>query len=107
LLKVPEDEKAPMLEAIYRDRLKQQPPAEWADQGKEDRTAKMRDAVIKSWATNAVLLRQLGQARASSIKDYLVDKGQLADDRVFFIDASLSQPEADGRVVTQLHLDSE
>ena len=106
-LKVPDDEKAPMLEGIYRDRLKQQPPAEWADQGKEDRAAKMQAAVIKSWASNTVLLRQLGQARAASIKDYLVDKGKLADDRVFFIDASLGQPESDGRVVTQLHLDSE
>jgi len=107
LLKVPEDEKAPMLEGIYRDRLKQQPPAEWADQGKEDRAAKMRAAVIKSWSSNAVLLRQLGQARASSIKDYLVDKGKLADDRVFFIDASLGKAESDGRVISQLHLDSE
>ncbi|MGV8917751.1 MAG: DUF748 domain-containing protein [Pseudomonas sp.] len=107
LLQVPEDEKAPMLEGIYRDRLKQQPPAEWADQGKEDRAAKMRDAVIKSWSSNSVLLRQLGQARASSIKDYLVQKGQLADDRVFFIDANLGQAEKDGRVITPLHLDSE
>ncbi len=106
-LQVPEDEKAPMLEGIYRDRLKQQPPAEWADQGKEDRAAKMQAAVIKSWASNTVLLRQLGQARAASIKDYLVDKGKLADDRVFFIDASLGQAESDGRVITQLHLDSE
>ncbi|WP_397449882.1 DUF748 domain-containing protein [Pseudomonas sp. NA-150] len=107
MLQVPEAEKAPMLEGIYRDRLKQQPPAEWADQGKEDRAAKMRDAVIKSWSSNTVLLRQLGQARASSIKDYLVQKGQLADDRVFFIDANLGQAETDGRVITPLHLDSE
>ncbi|MDB6048915.1 MAG: hypothetical protein JWR17_1661 [Pseudomonas sp.] len=107
LLKVPEDEKPPLLEGIYRDRLKQQPPAEWADQGKEGRAAKMRAAVITSWSSNAVLLRQLGQARASSIKDYLVDKGKLADDRVFFIDANLGKAEADGRVISQLHLDSE
>jgi uncharacterized protein involved in outer membrane biogenesis len=106
-LKVPDDEKPPMLEGIYRTRLKGQPPAEWVDLGKEERQNKMRDAVLKSWSSSALLLRQLGQARASSIKDYLVDKGQLADDRVYFVDASLGQPEKDGRVVSPLHLDSE
>ncbi len=54
-----------------------------------------------------MLLRQLGQDRASSIKDYLVDKGQLADDRVYFIDTTLGTAESDGRVVTPLHLDAE
>jgi uncharacterized protein involved in outer membrane biogenesis len=106
-LTVPADEKPPMLEGIYRTRLKQQPPAEWVDLGKEERQGKMREAVLKSWSSSALLLRQLGQARASSIKDYLVDKGQLADDRVYFVDASLGQAEKDGRVVSPLHLDSE
>jgi len=106
-LQVPESEKAPMLEGIYRTLLKQQPPAEWADLGKEERQAKLRDAVLKSWSSSNLLLRQLGQARASSIKDYLVDKGQLADDRVYFVDASLGTAQPDGSVVSPLHLDSE
>jgi len=106
-LKVPDDEKGPMLDGIYRTRLKQQPPAQWVDLGKEERQNKLREAVLKSWSSSALLLRQLGQARASSIKDYLVDKGQLADDRVYFVDASLGQPEKDGRVISPLHLDSE
>ncbi|MBD9590325.1 DUF748 domain-containing protein [Pseudomonas sp. PDM03] len=107
LLQVPDGEKGPLLEGIYRTRLKTQPPAEWKDLGKEERTAKMRADVIKFWSTSDVLLRQLGQDRASSIKDYLVDKGQLADERVYFIDASLGEAESDGRVVTPLHLDAE
>ncbi|MFJ3371904.1 DUF748 domain-containing protein [Pseudomonas sp. NPDC086251] len=107
LLQVPDSEKGPLLEGIYRIRLKTQPPAEWKDLGKEERTAKMREGVIKFWSSSDVLLRQLGQERASSIKDYLVDKGQLADDRVYFIDAQLGEPESDGRVVTPLHLDAE
>ncbi|NWA08264.1 DUF748 domain-containing protein [Pseudomonas gingeri] len=107
LLQVPEDEKAPMLEGIYRTLLKQQPPAEWAQLSRDERTARLRDGVIKNWSGNAVLLRKLGQDRASSIKDFLVDKGKLEDDRVYFIDASLGQAESDGRVVTPLHLDSE
>jgi uncharacterized protein involved in outer membrane biogenesis len=107
LLDVPDSEKGPLLEGIYRTRLKIQPPAEWKDLGKEERTAKMRDGVIKFWSSNDVLLRQLGQDRASSIKDYLVDKGQLADDRVYFIDASLGEAQSDGRVITPLHLDAE
>ena len=107
LLEVPEGEKTPLLEGIYRTRLKTQPPAEWKDLGKEERAAKMREGVITFWAGSDVLLRQLGQDRASSIKDYLVDKGQLADDRVYFIDANLGQAESDGRVITPLHLDAE
>ncbi|MDI2592030.1 DUF748 domain-containing protein [Pseudomonas sp. N3-W] len=106
-LQVPDNEKGPLLEGIYRTRLKTQPPAEWKDLGKEERTAKMRAEVIKFWSSSDVLLRQLGQERASSIKDYLVDKGQLADDRVYFIDANLGQAESDGRVITPLHLDAE
>jgi uncharacterized protein involved in outer membrane biogenesis len=107
LLQVPDGEKGPLLEGIYRTRLKTQPPAEWKDLGKEERTAKMRADVIKFWSTSDVLLRQLGQERASSIKDYLVDKAQMADDRVYFIDAQLGEAESDGRVVTPMHLDAE
>ena len=107
LLVVDDSDKPAMLEGIYRTRLKQQPPAEWQDLGRDERSAKLREAVIKSWAESAVLLRNLGQERASSIKDYLVDKGQLEDDRVYFIDTNLGQAESDGRVVTPMHLDAE
>ncbi|NUT77490.1 DUF748 domain-containing protein [Pseudomonas sp. C1C7] len=107
MLQVPESEKGPLLEGIYRTRLKAQPPAEWTDLGKEERTAKMREGVIQFWSSSEVLLRQLGQDRASSIKDYLVDKGQLADDRVYFIDAQLGEAEKDGKVITPMHLDAE
>ncbi|RON17882.1 hypothetical protein BK662_06130 [Pseudomonas frederiksbergensis] len=107
LLDVPDNEKGTLLEGIYRTRLKTQPPAEWKDLGKEERSKKMREGVIAFWSSSEVLLRQLGQERASSIKDYLVDKGQLADDRVYFIDASLGEAESDGRVITPMHLDAE
>lgn len=107
LIEVPEEEKAPMLEGIYRTRLKQQPPAEWASLGKEQRAAQMRAAVLKFWSSNEVLLRELGQSRASSIKDYLVDKGKLEDARVYFVDAQLGQAQPDGKVISPLHLDSE
>jgi uncharacterized protein involved in outer membrane biogenesis/outer membrane protein OmpA-like peptidoglycan-associated protein len=107
LLVVPEDEKSPMLEGIYRARLKQQPPAQWQDLGKEERSNQMRGAVLKFWSGNEALLRELGQERASSIKDYLVQKGQLEDERVYFVDAQLGQAQPDGRVISPLHLDSE
>eukprot|EP01132_Coremiostelium_polycephalum_P012243 gene12243-14969_t len=63
-----------------------EPPAEWKDLSNDERTAKLRDGVIKFWSGSDVLLRQLGQDRASAIKDYLVDKAQLEDERVYFID---------------------
>lgn len=107
MLQVDERDKPAMLEGIYRTRLKQQPPAEWEQLSRDERTAKLREAVIKSWAESTALLRTLGQERASSIKDYLVDKGKLEDDRVYFIDTNLGQAESDGRVITPMHLDAE
>jgi len=104
---VDDSDKPAMLEGIYRTRLKQQPPAQWEQLSRSERADKLREAVIKSWAESAALLRTLGQERASSIKDYLVDRGQLEDDRVYFIDAALGQAESDGRVVTPMHLDAE
>ncbi|HWV09816.1 MAG TPA: DUF748 domain-containing protein, partial [Pseudomonas sp.] len=106
-LQVPEDEKAVLLEGIYRARLKQQPPAEWKELDDEERTTRMRDAVVQSWAQSQVLQRQLGQARAASIKAYLVDRGGLPAERVYLLDASLGEAQEDGKVATPLHLDSE
>ncbi|MFZ3203075.1 MAG: DUF748 domain-containing protein [Pseudomonas sp.] len=106
-LEVPEDEKAPLLEGIYRARLKQQPPAEWQELDEEQRAANLRDAILQLWGKSQMLQRRLAQARASSIKDYLVERGGLADERVYLLDVGLGQAQADSRVATQLHLDSE
>ena len=101
------DDQAILLEGIYRARLKQQPPAEWAELDDEQRHQRMRQAVLDSWAQSKLLLRQLAQQRAAAIKDYLVAQGGLADERLYLIDVNLGEPEADGRVLTPLHLDSE
>ncbi|WP_277373939.1 DUF748 domain-containing protein [Pseudomonas sp. AA-38] len=106
-LTVDEDEQAALLEGIYRSRLKQQPPAEWAELDEEQRLQKMRQAVLDSWAQSQLLLRQLAQQRAAVIKDYLVEQGHLSDERVYLIDVNLAEPQADGRVLTALHLDSQ
>ncbi|RJG10504.1 DUF748 domain-containing protein [Pseudomonas cavernicola] len=106
-LEVPEDEQAPMLEGIYRSRLKQQPPAEWTELDDDERSAKLREGVLDSWGKSELLLRQLGQARAASIKDYLVSQGGLADERIYLLDVSLGESGTDGRVASPLHLDSE
>ncbi|MCY1280390.1 hypothetical protein D9M70_291760 [compost metagenome] len=106
-LEVPEDEQAALLEGIYRTRLKQQPPAEWKELGSDERAAKMREAVVQSWGQSELLLRQLAQKRAASVKDYLVGRGGLQDERIYLLDVSLGQAEPDGKVSTPLHLDSE
>ncbi|TBU96687.1 DUF748 domain-containing protein [Phytopseudomonas dryadis] len=106
-LEVPDDEKGPLLEGIYRARLKQQPPAQWAELGKDERSARLRDAVLQSWANSAPLQRRLAQARGAAIKAYLVERGGLADERVYLLDVTQGQAEADGRVASPLHLDSE
>lgn len=106
-LEVGEDEQAALLEGIYRTRLKQQPPAEWAELDAQQRTQNMRQAVLDSWAQSKLLLRQLAQQRAAAIKAYLVEQGKLDDERVYLIDVNLGEPESNGRVLTPLHLDSE
>lgn len=106
-LQVPDDEKAALLEGIYRARLKQQPPAQWAELDDDERSTRLRESVVQSWAENQLLQRRLAQARAASIKDYLVDRGGLAPDRVYLLDASLGEALPDGQVATPLHLDSE
>lgn len=106
LLQVDEENKAVLLEGIYRSRLKQQPPAQWKELEDEERAARLRDAVINSWAQSSVLLRTLSRDRAAAIKGYLVDHGLNAE-RVFLLDTGTTEPQADGRVATALHLGSE
>ena len=106
-IQVPEDEKAVLLEGIYRSRLKQQPPAEWAEFDDEVRADKMRDAVLASWGSSEVLLRKLAQARAASVKDYLVTGAGLSDERIYLLGVT-TLPKAEGEAIpTALHLDSE
>jgi uncharacterized protein involved in outer membrane biogenesis len=106
-LVVDDDDKAVLLEGIYRTRLKQQPPAEWAELPDEERSAKMREGVLQSWAQSELLQRQLAQARAAEIKSYLVERGGLTDERIYLLDVNIVQADADGRVATTLHLGSE
>ncbi|MFS2122998.1 DUF748 domain-containing protein [Pseudomonas sp. Pseusp97] len=106
-LEVPEDLQPVLLEGVYRARLKKQPPEEWKQLSKDERSVKMRQAVLDSWSDSQLLLRKLGQERATQIKDYLVAKGGLSDDRIYLIDVSFGEAENGGSVATQLHLDSE
>ncbi|MBT9530358.1 MAG: DUF748 domain-containing protein, partial [Pseudomonas sp.] len=106
-LDVPEDEKMVMLEGIYRARLKQQPPADWRELDDELRADKLRAGVLDSWGRSDLLLRQLSQARAASIKQYLVDNGGLPDQRIYLLDVAIGQSDTDGRIASALQLGSE
>lgn len=107
-LKVPEEQQANLLEGIYRARLKQQPPADWRELKKPERAARLRQAVLDSWAQNPLLLRQLAQDRARAIKAYLVEHGRLADERIYLLEVgSAETPDAQQRIAVPLHLDSE
>ena len=105
-LEVPEKEHAALLEGIYRAQLKQQPPAEWADLDKEQREQQMRNAVLQSYAQSPLGLRRLAQARANSIKEYLIEQAQLNPERVYLIDVSTSKADAEQGVISTLHLGS-
>lgn len=96
-----------MLEGIYRSRLGQQPPSEWESLDEQERSKRMRDAVISSRADSTALLRRLSRARAASIKDYLVDQAGLKDSRVYLLDTGITQTAGEGRIPTSLHLGTE
>ena len=105
-LEVPEKEKAALLEGIYRTALKQQPPAEWKDLKKDERAQKMQDAVLQSYAKSALGLRRLAQARANSIKEYLIEQAKLDAERVYLIDVSEGKNADNKGVISTLHLGS-
>lgn len=105
-LEVPESELGALLEGIYRSQLKQQPPAQWAEIDKEQREQNMREAVLQSYANSSLGLRRLAQARANSIKEYLIEQAQLDPERVYLIDVSESQSSTDQGVISKLHLGS-
>jgi uncharacterized protein involved in outer membrane biogenesis len=106
-LEVPEDEKPELLEVIYQAQLKQKIPADWDKLDDEQRSSKLHEAVINKWASNQSLLRKLGQARAASIKQFLVDRGSLEDKRIYLLDAGLAPAGADGRIASVLQLGSQ
>ena len=105
-LEVPEAEKPNLLEGIYRTQLKQQPPQAWAELNKTERTQMMQSAVLASYAKSQQSLRRLAQARANSIKEYLIEHTKLDAERVYLIDVSSSKASADGNVISTLHLGS-
>ena len=107
-LEVPDDMQAILLEGIYRARLKQQPPAEWRELNKPERAARLQQAVLESWAQSQALLRRLAQDRARAIKAWLVEQGQLADERVYLLEVgSAAAGPGEQRIAVPLHLDSE
>jgi len=107
-LEVPEDMQANLLEGIYRARLKQQPPSEWRELKKPERAARLQQAVLDSWAQSQPLLRQLAQDRARAIKAWLVEQGQLADERIYLLEVgNAPRGASDQRIAVPLHLDSE
>jgi outer membrane protein OmpA-like peptidoglycan-associated protein len=106
-IEVPDDEKPALLEGIYRTQLKQQPPTQWAELKKDQRAQKMSEAVLHSYAQSPVGLRRLAQARANSIKEYLVEQAQLDAERVYLLDVSEGKVSADSDgVISTLHLGS-
>lgn len=106
-LEVSAEDKAVLLEGIYRARLKQQPLAAWANLAEEQRSANMREAVLQSWSQSKFQQRQLAQARAAEVKNYLIERGGLIDERIYLLDVNKTDADADGRVAITLHLGSE
>lgn len=105
-LQVPDKEKPALLEGIYRTVIKQQPPTDWNQLKKTERTEKMQEAVLREYAQSTLGLRRLAQARANSIKEYLVEQAQLDAERVYLVDVSEGKGSAEQGVISTLHLGS-
>jgi len=103
-LQVSDDEKDQMLDELYRARLKQEPPAEWAKLDQQSRYQRLRQATLDSWSKSQTLLRQLSQTRAASIKEYLVSQGRLDNTRIYLLDNNLSAHSDNGKIATPLYL---
>lgn len=107
LLEVPDSEKAVLLEAIYRSRLNQQPPADWAELDRDDRQQALQGALIEYWSTNETSARLLAQQRAASIKQYLVEQAGLDSERVYMVDVQTVVSDEKGLTPSTLHLTGE
>lgn len=104
---VVEDEDKPiLLEAIYRTQLKQQPPTDWAELEPEERTTRLRQAVLTHWRASQLMLRRLAQLRASNIKGYLTERAGMQAERVFQIDVSITEDSGEENVSVPMQLDS-
>lgn len=107
-LEVPEDMQGALLEGIYRARLGQQPAEAWRMLDAPARHARLRQALLDSWAQSPLLLRRLAQERAQAIKAWLTEAGGLSDTRLYLLEAgSATAAGADGLIAVPLHLDSE
>jgi hypothetical protein len=105
-LSVPQDMRPALLEAVYRTRLKQQPPVEWENLPDTERQSRLSTAILDSWKTSELLLRRLAQARAQTIKQYLIENAGLEEVRIYLIDVNTSQQGNNGRIAAQLHIGS-
>ena len=94
-----------LLEEIYRERLAQEPPAEWQALEAPERRQRLQDALLQSWQTRPASLRRLAQQRAAAIKDYLVEQ-QLEAERLYLIEVGNLPAGEDGRIPSVLHLDT-
>ena len=66
----------------------------------------MQTAVLRKYAQSALGLRRLAQARANSIKEYLIEQAQLDAQRVYLVDVSEGKGSAEQGVISTLHLGS-
>ncbi|OWL90736.1 DUF748 domain-containing protein [Halopseudomonas aestusnigri] len=105
-LVVEEEDKPILLEAIYRTQLKQQPPTDWAELEPEERTTRLRQAVLTHWRASQLMLRRLAQLRASNIKGYLTERAGMQAERVFQIDVSITGDSGEENVSVPMLLDS-
>ena len=95
-----------LLEAAYRERVNPELPEHISALPREQRATALQEALLQTWQSSELLLRRLAQQRNTAIKAWLVDKGEIEDSRLYFLDVGMTQTLTDGAISTMLHLDS-
>ncbi|WP_071872787.1 DUF748 domain-containing protein [Atopomonas hussainii] len=101
---VPDDFRPALLATIYRERIGQ-PPADWQNRSDSEQAQQAEQALVAFWQNSEVLLRKLGQARSTAIKNFLVDSQGLAPERLFLLDARIVEAGDKQSVTSPLHLE--
>lgn len=104
-LKLDEKDRTKLTRELYEQQQLTTPDA-WSELTRDERDLAMHQALLDKWSNNPLALRRLAQQRASSIKDWLIDEGGLADQRIHLLDASETSAAENGSVAITLQLSS-
>jgi hypothetical protein len=105
-LEVPEKQQLQLLEQLYNELPEPAKLANELPRNKAERLEIMQDLWLKHHANSTLLLRTLAQKRARTIRQYLVEQGQIEPQRLFLVDVNEQAINDEHGINSLLHLDA-